>query len=382
MKYLFYSGVTGLILYEIASVYFIMPMPGISQEVNSLDAAYALYSWRWAARSLLILPVLAGIRSAWTASKWLSLTSLVILAAVFYTTHFEMAADTMFYQPQTLSVSDMAGNIVGDAQLVVGICHEGQAKAYPVQFLGYHHQVRDSVGGKPVMVTYCTVCRTGRVYEPVVNGKPERFRLVGMDHFNAMFEDETTKSWWRQATGEAVTGPLKGEQLPEFPSVQTTLKKWKELYPNSLVMQPDTYFQEEYDSLQTYERGRLTGRLTRRDTASWLPKSWIVGVETGNASKAYDWNQLLKERIIHDRVGDKPIVLIMSKDSFSFMALERLDDAQRFTLSGDTLWCDGAGFDFNGKSLDPAQNNLGRVRAYQEYWHSWKTFHPYTQIRR
>ena len=100
-------------------------------------------------------------------------------------------------------------------RLVIGVVNNGEAKAYPIRFLGYHHQVQDTVGGKPVIVTYCTVCRTGRVFEPMVNGKPEKFRLVGMDHFNAMFEDATTKSWWRQVNGEAITGKLKGQQLPE-----------------------------------------------------------------------------------------------------------------------------------------------------------------------
>ena len=30
-----------------------------------------------------------------------------------------------------------------------------------------------------------------------------------------MFEDATTGSWWRQANGEAVAGPLEGMTLPE-----------------------------------------------------------------------------------------------------------------------------------------------------------------------
>ncbi len=45
-----------------------------------------------------------------------------------------------------------------------------------------------------------------------------------MDHFNAMFEDKTTKSWWRQATGEAISGTKKGVRLPEIPSQQMSLK--------------------------------------------------------------------------------------------------------------------------------------------------------------
>ena len=86
----------------------------------------------------------------------------------------------------------------------------GEAKAYPIQLIGYHHQVMDTVGNEPVIITYCTVCRTGRVYSSSLNGRHESFRLVGMDHFNAVFEDETTKTWWQQATGEAIAGPLKG----------------------------------------------------------------------------------------------------------------------------------------------------------------------------
>jgi hypothetical protein len=48
MKKLFYGGIIGIILYEIAKVYFIMPMPG-SQQMNSIDAL-PIYSTRGAGR--------------------------------------------------------------------------------------------------------------------------------------------------------------------------------------------------------------------------------------------------------------------------------------------------------------------------------------------
>ncbi len=59
-----------------------------------------------------------------------------------------------------------------------------------------------------------------------------------MDHFSAMFEDAATKSWWRQVTGVAVAGPLKGKQLAEIPSSQLTLAAWMDQYPQSRVFQP------------------------------------------------------------------------------------------------------------------------------------------------
>jgi hypothetical protein len=46
LRGLFYAGVIGIALFEVAKVYFIMPMPG-SQRLNSLDGAYLLHEWRW-----------------------------------------------------------------------------------------------------------------------------------------------------------------------------------------------------------------------------------------------------------------------------------------------------------------------------------------------
>lgn len=379
MKKLFYFGILGLILFEIANVYFIMPMPG-SQEMNSLGAAYFFYSWRWAFRILFGAMIIFGAKAAFTHSKWLPVLPLLIVLVVAYMINFTMAADTMFYQPSVLKLDSSSSNTaVGSDQLVLGIANNGEAKAYPIQYLGYHHQVRDVIGGKPVMVTYCTVCRTGRVYEPLVKGKPEDFRLVGMDHFNAMFEDETTGSWWRQGTGEAVAGKLKGQRLPEFPCTQTTLSKWVESYPNTTIMQPDPKFQVEYDSMRTYEKGRLTGRLTRRDTASWQTKSWVVGVAVGQQSKAYDWNELQKQHLIHDRINNQPVLIVLSQDNQSFVAFERSSGSQIFSMGNDTLVTADNKYSFMGISQDKSKPDLKKLNAYQEYWHSWKTFHPLTE---
>ena len=382
MKNLFYIGVIGLILFEIANVYFIMPMPG-SQRMNSIDAAYFLHTWRWAFRGLFGLLVLAGALSAFQAGKWAPFwagLALFAVAAVIYMANFEMAADAMFYQPSVLSLKNATENKVDKERSVIGIEVNGQARAYPIQYIGYHHQVRDTLGGKSIIVTYCTVCRTGRVFEPIVNGQPETFRLVGMDHFNALFEDKTTGSWWRQANGEAIAGKLKGQTLPELDITQISLAKWLALHPNSLVMQPDTKFQEEYDSLSNYESGKRKGKLTRRDAASWQEKSWVVGVEVSGGVKAYDWNQLQKQRVINDMIGYLPITVVLASDNKSFAALRRATPGQKLVVKNDSLYDDGGGtYTLLGKSQKPDIPDLIKVNAYQEYWHSWKTFHPDTK---
>ena len=376
MKKYFWFGLIGLLLFEIANVYFIMPMPG-SQQMNSIDLAYFLYKWRWIFRGLFAAMIFLGLfRSKWKR-KWLLAFPILLLGAVIYMTNFVMAADHMFYQPKTKSLVTAAANKVDPNRLVIGVTNNGEAKAYPIQFLGYHHQVQDTVGGKPMIITYCTVCRTGRVYEPLVNGKPEKFRLVGMDHFNAMFEDATTKSWWRQVNGEAITGKLKGQQLPEVFSTQSSLSDWLQLNPHSLVMQADESFIKSYDSSFKFESGASKSKLTGTDSLSWKDKSWVVGVKAGKESKAYDWNQLKREKLIQDRIGPTPVLIVLSKNEKSFFAFERPGDNSTFSLDGDTLIFDNHKYRINGKGIDTSFS-LKPLPATQEFWHSWRTFNPGT----
>ena len=377
MKVVFGIGILGLILLEVALVYFIMPMPG-SQRMESIDVAYVLYQSRWVLRAVFGAMIVAGVVFAWRTTgwrRWLVPASLVVAAAMVYMTNFVMAADRMFLPPTEVIMQPAARNRVSLERLVVGVEQNGSARAYPLTFIGYHHQVRDSLAGQPILVSYCTVCRTGRVFSPVVDGKAQTFRLVGMDHFNAMFEDETTGSWWRQASGEAVAGPQKGKALTEVPSRQLTLRRWLALYPNSLIMQGDSTFASQYSKDYAFERGTSRKKLTGTDTVSWKDKSWVVGLTIKDSSKAYDWNLLRRERVVNDVVAGTPIVVALADDTASFFAFERPDAATRFTLRGDSLISPGRAYGLNGRG---PSGSLKPLKASQEFWHSWRTFQPNT----
>jgi Protein of unknown function (DUF3179) len=377
MKKLFYIGIGLLVLFEIANVYFIMPMPG-SQRMASIDLAYLLYTWRWLFRAIFVAMIVAGAASAWRTpgrKKFAVPVLLVLAAGVAYALNFQMAADRMFIAPKSVVMVPADRNKVDTGRLIVGIDINGQARAFPIQFIGYHHQVRDTVGGQPVMVSYCTVCRTGRVFSPVVDGHTESFRLVGMDHFNAMFEDRTTGSWWRQANGEAIAGPAKGKTLIEIPSRQVKLSEWLALHPNSLVMQADSALRSNYSDSTGYETGKSRKPLTGTDTASWHNKSWVVGITVNGQSKAYDWNRLRRENCVNDVLGGKPIVLALASDKSSFFAFVRPNAVTRFSVRNDSLVAGGTAYAFTGQGSTGA---LQAVNASQEFWHSWRTFQPAT----
>ena len=377
MRILFAIAVTAAILLEIALVYFIMPLPG-SQGMRSIEVSYFLHTSRWLLRAIVWALILVSIRSAWRVGgwrRWLVTASLVVALFITYFVNFQMSADRVFLQPRSLVMEPPGRNKVPVDRLVVGLEVNGEARAYPLQFIGYHHQVRDKVGGKEVLVSYCTVCRTGRVFEPLVNGKVEKFRLVGMDHFNAMFEDETTRTWWRQANGEAIRGPLKGLTLKELPSRQTMLSQWLALHPQSLIMQGDSSAADKYPEDYAFEKGTSRKKLTGTDTLSWKEKSWVLGITANGKSKAYDWNRVRRERVVNDQVGDVPIVLVLANDDASFFAFERPADF-RFVLRGDSLVTGDHAYALNGSGATSA---LTPVNVSQEFWHSWRTFHPGTE---
>jgi hypothetical protein len=384
--------ITGFLLLfavEILRVYFIMPFPG-SQHNNTIAVAYWLdrnIVWlRILALLLLVYPVVSILKHSKIWKRTMLVLFLAFYAMIFYFFNFRFEADKMFYQPQHKNfVSSKITKIAAD-KLIIGVEINGEAKAYPIQIIGYHHQVRDTVGNTPLIITYCTVCRTGRVFSPFVHGKIESFRLVGMDHFNAMFEDAATKSWWQQETGTAIAGPLKGTSLQEIPSQQVTLAAWLRKYPNSSILQPDTIYAEEYKDLADFDKGTIKGSFEKRDSASWQFKSWVVGVVDDKSAKAYDWNELVSKKIIQDSLPGLPIVLVLENDTTSFHVWNRNVNGNSFHFVKDTqtdllkdvntqsIW------NMDGLCLEGALKGqqLKIIQSYQEFWHSWKTFHPNT----
>ena len=381
--------ITGLLLlfvFEILRVYFIMPFPG-SQHSDTIGIAYFLDKnifWLRILALVMVLPPLAYfLRRGRTWQKILLSLIVLLYAGIFYLFNFRFLADKMFLQTGVRQFAATAADTTDKDRLVIGVSLGGEDKAYPIQVIGYHHQVRDTVGGQPVMVTYCTVCRTGRVFSPLVKGRPETFRLVGMDHFNAMFEDAATKSWWQQATGIAITGPLKGQRLTEIPSAQMRLGDWQALHPDSRTLQPDPGFLAKYDSLKGYDEGTIKGSLEKRDSGSWKFKSWVVGVSLNGQTKAYDWNRLVKDRVILDSIGQTHLLVTIADNNKTFYALSAPDSLHfQYDAAGKILRDGNTNSEWQPDGVcsnGPLKGRiLARVQAYQEFWHSWKNFHPGT----
>lgn len=384
---LFIAGAALTLLVPLVHAYLLMPFPG-SQDLETIQLAYYLEK---AQVSLLVLgvvplalPVAQVVLHGTLGRRILLGLFAVVGIAVAYETAWAFSAEKMFREPITPVYADKDKSGIPLDAVVLGVAHAGEARAYPVDLIGYHHKVLDAVGGRPILVTYCTMCRTGRVYSPVIDGVPQKFRLVGARHYNAVIEDEQTGTWWYQASGRAAVGPRSGRQLEALAHEQTTLRAWTAAHPETTILQPDPAFASDYADLAGYDRRRPPS--PEGADPRWSRRSWIVGLVVGDTAKAYPWDDLVSRRAVGDTVGGVPVLLTVEEDSMSFHAFRRDIDGEALTFTaepgGKAMIDDktGSRWSLRGECLSGklAGRTLTPVQAHQEYWHSWKTFHPST----
>ncbi|QHS56828.1 DUF3179 domain-containing protein [Mucilaginibacter sp. 14171R-50] len=390
-SYLFWAGFIFLLLPGLVHAYLLMPFPG-SQNLNAITVSYYLE------KIVLPIRILGGFLIVWyaifyfknntTRNKISKATILGLGLVSFYFTDFKFSAERMFEEPQSVKFANFVNNSVPESAVIIGVVSNGVAKAYPLIYLGYHHKIQDNVGGQPVLVTYCTMCRSGRVYNPVINGKRQTFRLVGARHYNAVIEDDATKTWWYQANGKAAVGRLKGSRLQELPYEQSTLAAWINKHPGSLILQPDHHYTDGYNELKNYDRLQAVDKdSTLKNKDSLMRKSWVVGLVVNGQAKAYDWRRLFKKQLLNDDFNQANLLLILEKDSVTYHSFNRSVNGKvlHFDLNKSGQLTDketASLWDWDGLSTSGVLkgNRLTKVQSYQEYWHSWRQFHPNTSF--
>jgi len=147
----------GIALATIAIPVFVI-MPFRSQSESGVALSYALR--RWAPVVTTIALVMGGVLGAWlvrTGAGWRRVMPILPLALVTASAWFarQNHFEWMFAPLPDAGYARAAdADFVKPEDLVLGVVVNGEAVAYPVNQLAYHHVVNDSVGGVPIAATY------------------------------------------------------------------------------------------------------------------------------------------------------------------------------------------------------------------------------------
>ena len=158
IRWVLLLGVT-LIALAVVLVPALLIQPFKLQTPERLSLSYALRHWSPTITVLaLAFALLIGI-SLWNQTRvwWrrACLISLVIplLAATWFArqNHFEWMFKPL---PNTAFAKVNEAGFVSEGDMVLAVELNGDAAAYPVRQVAYHHVVQDTIGGIPVLVTY------------------------------------------------------------------------------------------------------------------------------------------------------------------------------------------------------------------------------------
>ena len=128
------------------------------QSARGVAVSYALRTISPIVTILALLVVAWMIFTLWRGARWWGRIIVVFLlllttVSVWFArqNHFEW----MFHPLAAAAYAHPdAATFVDAADLVLAVERNGEAAAYPIRQLAYHHLVQDDVGGVPIVVTY------------------------------------------------------------------------------------------------------------------------------------------------------------------------------------------------------------------------------------
>lgn len=206
-----------------------------------------------------------------------------------------------------------ANNNVDDNDTGIAVSFNGIQRFYPYNILVWHEIVNDNVGGQPTLVTYCPLCGTGIVFEPIVNGQAVAFGTSGkLYQSNLIMYDRLTDSYWSQVLGEAVVGEQTGTKLNLLPYDVITYGNWKTEHPNGQVLSRKTGSLRNYDKTPygDYDDNRALFFPVDNQDDRFHPKAPTFGIEVNNKNKIYPIEELEKgPAIFTDKVDNTNITI-------------------------------------------------------------------------
>lgn len=306
--------------------------------------------------------------------------------------------------PKFQSVSE-ADEWLDDREPVVFVLVNEEAKAYPIQILMWHEIVNDTVGGEPLMVSFCPLCNTAIAFKRTFDGQVLDFGTTGrLRYSNLIMYDRQTETWWQQATGDAIAGRYTGAQLEFYPAAMVAWADFKGEYPNGKVLSRDTGYSRNYGKNPYFGYDDITQSpfLFDGTTPGVLPPmARVLTVDLNNEAVAYTYNLLRETMVINDVVGGAEVVIFWTQGTASALDTNSIPEGREVgSAIAYSRAVDGGILDFefkNGKILDMQTgsewNILGQaiagelqgkqlapVVSINHFWFSWAAFNPETRI--
>ncbi len=220
-----------------------------------------------------------------------------------------------------------------------------------------------------------------------VNGLILTFHLAGLNNQNFLMRDDETGTYWQQVSGKAIAGPLAGQALKLVHADELTFAIWKAEEPSGTVLRDDPAAVANYSAKDWEVKMKRAPTVLAFAEHGLAPRDLMVGITAFGAARAYRYEDVLREKLIQDRIGGKRILVVAGADGASVRAFRVPDEESDFYLLGEpgALMMDGGSgsrWDFRGCAVDGKAKGqcLEKLDAIQDYWFNWRNYNPGTSV--
>lgn len=252
---------------------------------------------------------------------------------------------------QPVFVAPASARFLRDDDLVVSFSEGGETRAYSLRILVWHEIVNDTVGGRPVAVTYCPLCGTAMVFDRRAGERTLTFGVSGLLYqSDVLMYDRQTESLWSQLAMKAVTGPMAKAELKWLASEHLRFGAWRARYPKGQVLSVRTGHRRDYGMwpYEGYEASDRTMFPVPRHRADLPNKARVVGLVFGEDALAFPLNRLPPGQPVQAFVGNLRVELTFDAASESVRIRDLDTDAA--------------------------------VPSVKAYWFAWQAFYPKTRV--
>lgn len=133
--------------------------PFKAQTADDLEWTYRLRRLSPPVTTVALILFVALGAGLWQGSSWWGRTAMILLLALLVVAAW-FSRQPYYYEWAFRPLSDVTHAPVGeatflpDSDMVLAVEINGDAVAYPIRQLAYHHIIGDRVGGKPITATY------------------------------------------------------------------------------------------------------------------------------------------------------------------------------------------------------------------------------------
>ena len=316
----------------------------------------------------------------------LPLIIMGLAVVLSYRMHQENAFPAVDYPEMAEDIESLP--IEEEMQLAV-IEYEGVTKAYPLDYVVHHHIVNDRFGERIVALTYCAMCRSIIPFDVTDIGPLFVGSFKGA---NMIVADRKTKTFFQQATFESIIGELHPNTLTMLPFQILPWSEVKKIDPLPAVAKvTEKDFKDFELPIPGIWKKIVASESTpgisakERDT-SFPARTHVVGItdKIANPQVVYLKEEVLPQGIVNNE--ELGIFLVGFKNTINAFMNGLEEKNLEITLTHKNALFDRATettWDIRGKYLSgEIKADLIPVAFSDEYWFSWKLFHPKSELIR